>query len=172
MSLMILTGVAESDSYPYGRQTCHITFQVEFKQKKGFRFVTQTTNPKTGRLNNPKKGTYSDFMVMIKDENDHVKPFSIEFRGYGDISKIIDFLTENEVSFTPEQSQHLWVCAITNIRANAGYTRLAEGKTVQDLLASTKVAAMIKKFGDKEDFNEIKNIGFNLADVKEVQANH
>jgi hypothetical protein len=45
--------------YPYGSLRCQIRFWLESTPKKGFRFCSQTENPKNGRWNNPKKSTYS-----------------------------------------------------------------------------------------------------------------
>ena len=67
------------DDYPYGyTQRCKIRYWLEFKPNKGFRFVSQTTNPKKGNdwrfPNKPKASTYCRFGgCMILDENDHVK---------------------------------------------------------------------------------------------------
>jgi hypothetical protein len=47
------------ESYPYGKLRCRIWFWLESDLKKGFRFVSQTENPKNGRMNLPKKSTYS-----------------------------------------------------------------------------------------------------------------
>jgi hypothetical protein len=60
------------DSYPYGRLRCRIWFWLESDPKKGFRFVSQTENPKNGRMNAPKKSTYSKMAgCMFLDENLH-----------------------------------------------------------------------------------------------------
>jgi hypothetical protein len=65
------------EDYPYGfRLRCKIRYWVEFKPKKGFRFVSQTTNPKRpGEVwNKPKASTYSMFGgAMFLDENEHVQ---------------------------------------------------------------------------------------------------
>lgn len=50
------------EDYPYGfRLRCKIRYWLEFKPKKGFRFVSQTTNPKRpGEVwNKPKASTYA-----------------------------------------------------------------------------------------------------------------
>ena len=65
------------EDYPYGfRLRCKIRYWIEFKAKKGFRFVSQTTNPKRpGEVwNKPKASTYSLFGgAMYLDENEHVQ---------------------------------------------------------------------------------------------------
>ena len=59
--------------YPYGRLRCKIRYWIEESGKKGFRFCSQTENPKTGRWNKEKKGTYSLFaLAMYLDEKGHV----------------------------------------------------------------------------------------------------
>jgi hypothetical protein len=68
------------DDYPYGfRLRCKIRFWIEHHPKRGFRFVSQTTNPKReGTVwNKPKASTYSRFGgAMYLDENGYV-----QFRG-------------------------------------------------------------------------------------------
>jgi hypothetical protein len=64
------------DDYPYGfTLRCKIRYWIEYKEGKGFRFVSQTTNPKRGNTvwNKPKASTYSRFGgAMYLDENEHV----------------------------------------------------------------------------------------------------
>ena len=63
--------------YPYGfRLRCSIRYWVEFQPKKGFRFWSQTTNPKRpGTVwNKPKASTYYKFGgAMFLDGNGHVQ---------------------------------------------------------------------------------------------------
>lgn len=63
--------------YPYGfRLRCSIRYWIEYKAKKGFRFVSQTSNPKAAGLvwNKPKASTYSMFGgAMFLDDNGHVQ---------------------------------------------------------------------------------------------------
>lgn len=65
------------DDYPYGfRLRCKIRYWLEFKAKKGVRFVSQTSNPKLPGLvwNKPKASTYAEFGgAMFLDENGHVQ---------------------------------------------------------------------------------------------------
>lgn len=65
------------DDYPYGfRLRCQIRYWIEFKKGKGFRFVSQTSNPKVPGLvwNKPKASTYARFGgVLLRDEsNGHI----------------------------------------------------------------------------------------------------
>lgn len=65
------------DDYPYGfRLRCKIRYWLEYKVNKGFRFMSQTTNPKRPDefWNKPKASTYSRFGgALYLDENEHVQ---------------------------------------------------------------------------------------------------
>ena len=63
------------DDYPYGfRERTQIRYWLEQKPKKGWRFVSQTLNPKTNRWNKPKASTYADWAAaMYLDEKGHVQ---------------------------------------------------------------------------------------------------
>jgi hypothetical protein len=80
------------DDYPYGFTTrTQIRYWLEEKPKKGWRFVSQTLNPKTNRWNKPKASTYSDWGgAMYLDEKSHVHWDGIG--PYSDDAKILDFM--------------------------------------------------------------------------------
>ena len=63
------------DDYPYGfRLRCKIRYWLEYKPGKGFRFVSQTTNPKRDNRvwNKPKASTYMRFGgCMYLNEEGH-----------------------------------------------------------------------------------------------------
>jgi hypothetical protein len=63
------------DDYPYGRQRTQIRYWIESKPKFGDRFMAQTKNPKTGRWNKPKAGTYSPLLVMYLQEQEDGRMF-------------------------------------------------------------------------------------------------
>lgn len=65
------------EDYPYGfKLRCKIRFWIEYGgEKKGWRFCSQTTNPKSDQeqWNKPKYSTYSlTAMVMFLNEENHV----------------------------------------------------------------------------------------------------
>jgi hypothetical protein len=81
------------DDYPYGfNARTQIRYWLEHKPKKGWRFVSQTMNPKTDRWNKPKASTYADWgAAMYLDEKGHV-----HWDGVGPYSgddKILAFVT-------------------------------------------------------------------------------
>jgi len=82
------------DDYPYGfRERTQIRYWLEEKPKKGWRFVSQTMNPKTRRWNKPKATTYVDWgAAMYLDEKGHVAWSGVG--AYSDESKILAFVRE------------------------------------------------------------------------------
>lgn len=65
------------EDYPYGfRLRCRIRYWLEGNPKRGYRWCSQTTNPKRAeeRWNAPKKSTYSRIAaVMFLNADQHVK---------------------------------------------------------------------------------------------------
>jgi hypothetical protein len=80
------------DDYPYSfKLRCKIRYWLEFSPSKGFRFVSQTENPKTMRWNTPKKSTYNLLGgCMYLDEKDHVQWDGIT--EYSDGPKVLEFV--------------------------------------------------------------------------------
>jgi hypothetical protein len=81
--------------YPFGfRLRCTIRYWIEYKPGKGFRFVSQTTNPKKPGIvwNKPKAGTYARFgMAMYLDESGHVQHAAIsEYSGFEESKRFLD----------------------------------------------------------------------------------
>jgi hypothetical protein len=78
------------DDYPYGYTLrTQIRYWLEQKPKKGWRFVSQTMNPKTSRWNKPKASTYAEWgAAMYLDENGHV-----HWTGVGPYSDAQQFLS-------------------------------------------------------------------------------
>lgn len=84
------------ENYPYGYSLRTTLFDtIEFHPKKGYRHVTQTINPKNGRLNAPKKSTYSLFMFRVYDEKGHIKIWSSGANGDKDLNKCFKFFAEH-----------------------------------------------------------------------------
>lgn len=92
------------EDYPYGfRLRCKLRAWVEYKPGKGFRFVTQTTNPKAaGEVwNKPKAGTYDRMcgVLTLAENNGH-----ISYRGlneYSSLQDYKDFYNKYRANFTP-----------------------------------------------------------------------
>ena len=77
--------------YPYGRLRCKIWFWLEHSRTKGYRFCSQTENPKNGRMNAHKMSTYSKIAgCMYLDEQNHVHWSGVT--EYTDCDKALDFV--------------------------------------------------------------------------------
>ena len=59
-----------TEDYPYGGMRARMSFYVEDGGKKGWRAVTQSVNPKNGRLNAPKKSIYSKSHIFIVESKE------------------------------------------------------------------------------------------------------
>lgn len=108
------------DSYPYGRLRCKAFFSVEFSPKHGFRTVFQTINPKNGRLNAPKKGTYAPMIAAYLDtETGHAEFHYFSMYNREDGLPFFSFLAERPDLFTDEQHDHLKIYALAQIKLEA-----------------------------------------------------
>lgn len=99
----------EVKNYPYGfklRTTLYDS--IEFNTKKGYRHITQTINPKTGKPNAEKKSTYALLKVRFYDENGHIKTASFSFNGGKELNEGIAFLSKNFELFEPKEVKYLY----------------------------------------------------------------
>jgi hypothetical protein len=109
------------DDYPYGfRLRCKIRYWLEFSPKRGFRLVSQTTNPKRGNVwNKPKASTYSRFGgAMYLNDDGHVTWAGLT--EYSDAKESAAFL-ETYGAAVPEAGRELlnkWVAAKAAYEAN------------------------------------------------------
>jgi hypothetical protein len=78
--------------YPYGfHERTQIRYWLEEKPKKGWRLVSQTKNPKTGRWNKPKASTYAEWGgAMYLDDEGHVQWDGIG--RYSDDRQVLSFV--------------------------------------------------------------------------------
>jgi hypothetical protein len=80
------------DDYPYGRQLrCRIRYWIEKSPSKGFRFCSQTEDPRSLRWNNPKKSTYVRLAAnMFLDDKTHVAWTGLS--EYSSGHEVLDFI--------------------------------------------------------------------------------
>lgn len=104
--------VLVSDGYPWGfRLKTTRKDWLEFDKKKGFRHVSQTIDPRTGKECKPKKSTYQDILVLGKNEENHTKLIDFEFYNEKTVTKTIEFLSDqdNFDLFTSEQIEYIYM---------------------------------------------------------------
>ena len=114
------------ENYPYSfRLRTTLTNSMEFNPKKGYRQVTQTINPKTGRVNATKKSTYYPLLVRFYDENNYIQTKAFDFNGDAEINKGLRFVAENFDLFTPDEVKYLYEfiysMGIVDMKATAIY---------------------------------------------------
>ena len=120
------------ENYPYGRLRSTAFFGVEFNRKKGFRTTFQTINPKTGRLNAVKNGTYSDLIVMVND-NGFVSNMHFSFNGVKEMNKACAFIGENFELFTPEQIEYFYIQMLVYSKVSIQAACAYAGSTLEAL---------------------------------------
>ena len=98
------------NDYPYGfRSRCSIRYWLEHN-KKGTRFVSQTSNPKTGAWNKPKPSTYARFGgAMYLNEENHVCWSGVS--EYSDLKELVAWNSQFGATLPSEQSKLLnwWI---------------------------------------------------------------
>jgi hypothetical protein len=159
MTYLPTSAVATINDYPYGRLKCTMTISIEFDKKKGFRVVRQTINPKTNRLNAPKKSTYSDLCVLT-DTDGFINAKHISFNGGEEINKGCKFLAENFDLFTPEQITYFYalVFEMSKIHTMAVVTytgaKMNDVLPLMDSIVKTAVRG-VKSITNENFFNEM-----------------
>jgi hypothetical protein len=114
------------ENYPYSFNLKTTLFDsVEFNAKKGYRHVTQTINPKTGRENNPKRGVYYPLLVRYYNQEGHIKSATFDFNGDEAINKGLRFIADHFDLFTPEEISYLYqfiiAMGVVDMKATAIY---------------------------------------------------
>jgi len=91
-------------NYPYGfNLRCTMRVWIEFKRGKGFRYCTQTTNPKKpGTVwNAPKRSTYARISMAIgQDVKGHLYPASLS--EYSSLEEMGTFWHAHGYSLSPD----------------------------------------------------------------------
>ena len=164
-----------SENYPYGNLRTTKTDWIEFKKGKGFRHMSQTINPKTGRLNNPKASTYYYIMLLGRDENGHVKSWtSWAGGGIKEINDDAKFMHENFTLFTPEQIEEVTKTIFLKLKASTIASVQYCGAKFEDLKPFFEVAVkaavdIIKTKENLFDFINVNEEGVNACKVPDFQ---
>lgn len=124
----------EVADYPYGfRNKTTAFFSIEFVKGKGFRSVFQTKNPSTGKLNAPKKSTYSPVMYLNADEKGHVSVRSLDFYGWEGIVTDSYAMWELFELFTEEQVKDIYAFIYMQMKVNTKAQCVYCGSKLDDL---------------------------------------
>jgi len=149
-------------SYPYGRLRTQATFSLEWKRGKGFREVFQTINPKNGRVNAPKKSTYSPVLILRRNnDTGFVTTTGCDFNGTSAINKGCEFMNEHFDLFTTEQIEDIFIHLAVMMKADSyaicAYKNVDFAKLKPFIESSVNsVMAGIKSKGLLNMFSQIK----------------
>ncbi len=161
------------ENYPYGfKLRTTLTDSMEFSPKHGFRHVTQTINPKTGRLNKPVKSTYWELAVRYYDENGHIKVKSLRINGFEEVNAACQFVGEYYDLFTPEQIEHLYITLIGMSKVSAKAKVIYAGAKTSDIipLLDPLVKPLVRGLKDKG--NTFAEAAIDLEAVKAICPEH
>jgi hypothetical protein len=124
----------ETDAYPYGGLKCTAFFSVEYNGNKGARTRTQTINPKTGRVNNPKHSTYYRVILPIQEQNGHFDFCGyLDFNGTDAINTGLQFMADFYDLFTIEQIKSIAIDIMAMSKINTKAIIIYAGSTWEDL---------------------------------------
>lgn len=124
----------EVKNYPYGYSLKTTLFNyIEFDVKKGYRQVTQTVNPKTGRLNAPKKSTYSPLILRYYDGAGHIRSFHFDFNGSEAINHGSKFVFEAFQYFEEKEISYIMVHILFMIKITLKASIMYSGCKFEDL---------------------------------------
>jgi hypothetical protein len=176
ITLRKTTDKITTNDYPYGRLRCTATWELEFNDRKGFRTVFQTINPKTGRLNAPKKSTYSPIIVLTQDNiTGFTSTIHLSLNGVPELNKGLNFVDANFDLFTAEQIEYIYTHVAAMIKVSwyavIGYCG-ADKDAAKELFEPHFRAALrgIKEGGNKfqeckidvDKYNTLKDPNFKL----------
>ncbi len=169
MNHQLLTEPTTVTDYPYGSLKCSMTFSVEYVKGKGYRQVMQSVNPKTDRVNKPKKSTYTDFLYMYKDaETGHVKFAGWSFGSFDSVTKLIALMKQYQFKFTAEQSEDLWIDIIGGLKISLQYTTKKEGVNNDQLIEAVKFREMIRHYKNGSNICNLINLEYDIETIKSM----
>jgi hypothetical protein len=154
-------------NYPYGFKLRTTLYDyIEFHPKKGYRHVTQTINPKTQRLNAPKKSTYSMLIVRYYNEEGHIKSYHFDFNGKDSINSGAKFINDNFELFTPEEITYLYSTILTMLAVDLKASIIYGGAKLEDLKPLYTHAIESATKGIKEGINLFNEIYLDTDKIK------
>ena len=142
-----------AENYPYGRLKATAFFSVE-SNKKGFRTIFQTINPKTNRVNNAKKGNYYAVILPMQRENGH-----FDFCGYTDmnggeeINRACQFISDFYDLFTKEEIERMAIHLLAMLKVHTKAICIYNGTNFEDLkpFIDTQVKTAVEIIKSKEN---------------------
>lgn len=157
------------ENYPYGYTLKTTAFYSIESNNKGFRTVFQTINPKNGKLNAPKKSTYSPVRVL-KEVDGKIGSHTLDFYGDEGLVKDIKFLEENFDLFTRDEIKsiavHIIALSKASIYAKVVYTNSNQDKLLPLFDSLIKTLVKIANTGD----NLFGEIVYDIPAIKALEV--
>ena len=169
MKYLKTTDIATVENYPYGRLKAKATFSLEFKKGYGFRMIFQTVNPKTGRINNPKKGGYVPAMVLT-DTDGFISTKHLRFNGAEEIVKDCAFMAEHFDLFTPEQIEDIYALVFNMLKVDTIARVQYSGADLERIkpFMEGAIKAAVRGFKEKGIVNTFGDIKIDLESLEKL----
>lgn len=164
-----ITNPVTVEDYPWGfKLRTQQRYWIEYKPKMGFRFMTQTLDPRSNKWCKAKGSTYYAAAFMYRDaETGYIKWWASSLNGDDEINTFINLLKVNTTNFTEEQSQTIMAQILMSCRITARYLKDTEAyKTASAFLD------MVALFKDKKNVSELTNVNFDIAAIKAIEKNY
>lgn len=155
----------EVESYPYGRLRTKAFFWIEFKKNKGFRSGFQTIDPKTGRINAPKYGTYYSLVYQVKDEKGFIINKAMSVNGFDSVNEVSKFIYDNndKLNLNSDMISQIVAEMLATIKISYGYTRGDKDKTFAVIKPTIDILIKMSKSKDYKEFKDV------FIDTKKLQ---
>jgi hypothetical protein len=154
------------EDYPYGwRQRTKAQYWTETTEY-GQRIIFRTLNPKTQQWNKPKKGIYSDILVLYRNtENGHIENDGLSF-AYCDEERLNKFLADFPEQTLSDYQRHklIYLRAIIKTRKHVTV------KTVTN--PTLEQAEQIKKHSEETMKEAHKIFSYYYAEEKKKAETH
>ena len=161
--------ILKSEVYPYGNLKTTATYKIEFN-KKGFRSIFQTVNPKTGRINNPKAGTYYIAILPMYDSAGKFDSCGhLQFNGSEDINTGLHFMNDFFELFTEQQIESIAIHLVAMMKVNAKAQIMYCGTDWEQLkpLMDSQIRAAVEIVKTKD--NKFLDCLFDVAKIEALK---
>lgn len=155
------------ENYPYGGMRTTLFDTMEFNTKRGFRHVTQTINPKNGRVNKVKPSTYAPLMVRYYAENGHIHTVLFDFNGDKEINRAAKFVNEHFDMFDASEIHYIYSQMLSAAKISMFASVKWAGAKLEDVKPLYQMCIDNCEHGLKHGTN---NFEFLTVDVEAIDA--
>ena len=159
------------NNYPYGfRLKTTKTYQIEFCKGKGFRSIETTIDPKTGKMNKPKKSIYNDLMFLINKDGFITYGFKSCNHSYEGVKPLCQFIYNNQkfLNLNNDMLDHIFLLLLAHIKISFQWTKGNKNELLEVLKPSIKNLHLFIK---TKDLEILKDIYIDLDKIKEIELN-